>query len=366
MISASFVNSTYQSGLAVCSHNTALLCTATFTDYTTLASSSLPTGWTSADIGAPGVPGASFYDFDNYTVIGSGSNIGSTADQFQYLSKVVTGSQILTTRLDSVDSTTSASKWGLMFRDSTATGSMMVDLVWLSTGNLAFQWRSATNGTMSSGTSVAGLGVPTPSNPLWLRIVKTGNVYTAFYAQGVANPTAWTQVGTSQTVTFGNSNYLSGLAVSSGANTVTKAAAFSRLTTAANPIGLRITIQATGNNTKYFIADGSANQYVGATSLTNTSALAQFDVVDAGGGLIALRNVGTGNYLSIDSADGYKAKANTAGGIGTSNKFVLTNVVGGGFALFSVSAGRYVRRTGNFLAADTDLAIVPTDVFIWA
>ena len=93
-----------------------------------------------------------------------------------------------------------------MFRDSTAANGANA-FVWVTPGNnVEFQTR-ASDGASSSYSATVSAG----SSPVWVRLVRSGNQFTAYYS---LNGTSWTQVGTTQTVTMPTSA-LAGLAVCS-------------------------------------------------------------------------------------------------------------------------------------------------------
>jgi fibronectin-binding autotransporter adhesin len=84
-------------------------------------------------------------------------------------------------------------------------------------------------GTASTDAVVTAI-LPLASAPGWLRLVRTGSVYTAFYAtdnDGTAGP--WQAVGTEQTVAFTGTTHDIGMAVSSRVSTTLCAAVFDNL-----------------------------------------------------------------------------------------------------------------------------------------
>jgi hypothetical protein len=56
---------------------------------------------------------------------------------------------------------------------------------------------------------------PTPSAPIWAKLVVSGTTVTCFYAKGTAAPTTWTQIGTAQTIGFTNNPILVGMYICS-------------------------------------------------------------------------------------------------------------------------------------------------------
>ena len=168
-----------------------------------------------ADIGSPSPAGSSSYnaDSDIYTVAGGGADIGGTTDQFHNLSKSFTGDGSIVARVTSEQNTATGAKAGVMFRDSTAAGAMYADVV-VSVGQGAtFQWRSSTGGSSGAVQATA------LTAPIWVKLVRSGNSFSAFYATTPGTPTAsdWIAVGTAQTIAM-SSSAQAGLAVTSQNN----------------------------------------------------------------------------------------------------------------------------------------------------
>jgi len=166
-----------------------------------------------ADIGSPSPSGSASYNpnTNTYSVSGGGSGIGGASDQFGFLSKSVSGDATLIARVVTLQNTNSYAKAGVMFRDSTAANAKFVALVITRNWSFNFQWRSSTGGN-SSTTEVGWSYQP----PVWVKLVRSGNSFTAFYATTSGTPasTDWTQIGTAQTVSM-NTTAQAGLAVTS-------------------------------------------------------------------------------------------------------------------------------------------------------
>jgi len=197
--------------------------TLTDTDTVTVNVNSLGIFTANQDIGGPGTAGSSSYTAGTYTVAGGGSDIWNLADQFQFLSRPITGDGRITTKVVSQSQTPSTSapaKAGVMFRETMGAGSIhgMMDV--MNTNGSEFHWRLTTNGSSAATTSTAGIAAP-----YWVRLTRVGNVLT-----GERSPdgTTWTQQGATQTVTTGSTIYV-GLAVSAVDNTKLNMATFSNV-----------------------------------------------------------------------------------------------------------------------------------------
>ena len=195
----------------------------------TQAASTLPAGWSDADVGGPAPAGSALYSGSIYTVTGGGADIWGTADQFNFASQNVIGDKTLIARVTSLGNTNGWAKAGVMFRDSSAAGAICVDLLATPSNGVVLQWRSATGGA-SSNIQAAGVAAPTASHPVWLKLVKNGSNYAAYYS---SNGTTWTEVG-STVVTLSNVQYLAGLAVDSHDNGTATTATFDNVSVAAS------------------------------------------------------------------------------------------------------------------------------------
>lgn len=157
------------------------------------ASAGLPTPWTATDVGSVAITGASSYLDQKFTLRGTGTDVGGTADSFHFASLPVDGEGTITARISSrFLGGTSDDKVGLMIRDGTAAGainfSLFVDaLVRNGSANRArATYRSSTNAT----TTFGGEG-PAVAIPEWLRLVRTGNTFSGYFSDDGTN---WTLV----------------------------------------------------------------------------------------------------------------------------------------------------------------------------
>jgi len=174
------------------------------------------------DIGSPSPTGSGNYNpsSDTYTVAGGGADIWGTSDQFHFLSQSITGNGTIIARVESVQNTNFAAKGGVMFRNSTAANAAYA-FAWVRpNGNVVFETRSA-NGASSSYSS----NVSNTVFPVWVRLVRSGDQFTASYS---TNGISWTQVGTTQTVTMAT-NAHTGLAVTSHSNGTLNTSVFSNV-----------------------------------------------------------------------------------------------------------------------------------------
>jgi len=172
----------------------------------------LPTGWGTQDVGAPAIPGAAAHDNGTFALVGSGSDIGGSADQFQMASVLADRDIDIVARVRDLGDTDPLSKAGLMIRDSLTPNGAHASMLVTASGTTIFRRRALAGDTT---TSTAG---PAAAAPTWLKLsLRNGVVTGSQSADGVA----WTVVGT-QALTLPTPFY-AGLVVTSrnGGATVT-------------------------------------------------------------------------------------------------------------------------------------------------
>src|SRR5690348_15504545 len=88
------------------------------------AAGPIPSSWTEADIGTPGVAGSSSWDpvTDVWAVNGGGGDIWNTADQFHYVSRTLSGDCELVAKVLTQGNTNVWAKAGVIIRETTAAG----------------------------------------------------------------------------------------------------------------------------------------------------------------------------------------------------------------------------------------------------
>ncbi len=141
----------------------------------------------SADIGRVGVNGFSAYDAetDSFLVEAAGGDIGAHCDAFHYVYQEVTGDFTMVAYLEDLTAAEDFAKAGLMARedyrpDSPYFGAFMVNNV-----GLAAQYRSSFGASTQSETEE---GIETP---VWLRILRRGSTFKAYYS---TNGYSWTLI----------------------------------------------------------------------------------------------------------------------------------------------------------------------------
>jgi regulation of enolase protein 1 (concanavalin A-like superfamily) len=131
----------------------------------------------------------------------------------------LTGDGSIVARVGSVTNTNAWAKAGVMFRETLGAGSRHAFMLLSAANGVSFQRRTATGGTSLSTT------VPGVSPPQWVRVVRSGNTFTASYSSDGTN---WAEVGT-ETITMPASIFV-GMAVTSHNNTALTTATFTNVT----------------------------------------------------------------------------------------------------------------------------------------
>ncbi len=169
------------------------------------SASTLPGGWTDADIAAPALKGSAAFNGTTWTVIGAGSDIWNQSDQFNFASRAVSGNQTLIARVTSLTNTNGWAKAGVMIRASSAANAAEVSIVATPGNGVSFQYRN-TAGGYTSFAGISGLVAP-----VWVRMIRSGNTFTGAYSTDGA---IWRAVGNPVTITM-PAAVLAGLAVTS-------------------------------------------------------------------------------------------------------------------------------------------------------
>ncbi|MBC8105615.1 MAG: hypothetical protein H7Z14_03415, partial [Anaerolineae bacterium] len=225
------MNKTINLGIAAAAGTNAARTTATFSRV-----SVLPGGWEDADIGAPAQAGSATFDGLTWTIRGGGGDIWSDQQQFNFAHQRYVGDFTITTRVRSLQSTGVFAKSGIMIRERPGTNSPYA-FVFLTPSSVNFEYRNAASGASTGGGSVAGVGAPT-----FLKLVRTGNTFRAYYSNDGA---AWTQIGAGINLTMGAA-VCTGLAV--GANDAAKLNAATFTDTSVTAAGVDLFLKTNGRN----------------------------------------------------------------------------------------------------------------------
>jgi hypothetical protein len=198
----------------------------------------------SQDIGAVGFPGSATFDPGTgaYTVNASGSDIWDVADSFNFVYKPLSGDGEIVARVVSIQNPDFWTKAGVMIRGNTSAGAP--DAFMLETGpnfnhnEPIFQWRTDAGSFTNDSDNHFTPTTPFVPQPMWVRVVRSGNTFSGFWAVDVNNGQShgpWQNLGGPQTVNMGPS-VLIGLGLTAHNNGAIANAVFDHVTvTQVNP-----------------------------------------------------------------------------------------------------------------------------------
>jgi regulation of enolase protein 1 (concanavalin A-like superfamily) len=175
-----------------------------------------------ADVGEPGAPGAASYDATSgqWTVRGGGSDIWNSADQFNFASQNLSGDGSVVARVIAVQDTDPWAKAGVMIRDGSGPAAAFADVVVTPGNGVAFHWRTSAGASATGDAPVTGL-----SAPVWVKLTRSGDTFTASYS---ADGATWTQIGGPQTIALSGAAR-AGLAVTAHNTGLLNTATFSNV-----------------------------------------------------------------------------------------------------------------------------------------
>jgi regulation of enolase protein 1 (concanavalin A-like superfamily) len=181
--------------------------------------SPLPYPLSNRDVGRVGVRGGGAYSDGTWLIRGSGTNIYSNADGFHFVYRALKGDGTLVARVTSIENTHYRAKAGLMIRKGLGAGAKHAMVAVTPGGGVEFLRRRLSGAQTAESKSVAA------AVPLWLKLVRTGNIFIASTSQDGVN---WMEIGRDsfdmpRTVYFG-------LVVSSLNNSVLNTATFDNVT----------------------------------------------------------------------------------------------------------------------------------------
>ncbi|MFQ5433559.1 MAG: LamG-like jellyroll fold domain-containing protein, partial [Anaerolineae bacterium] len=131
----------------------------------------VPPPWSNTDIGAVGVAGSADLTGSVFTVNGSGSDIGGTADEFHYLYQPLSGDGEIVVQLTSQTNTHGRAKAGVMIRETPAADAAQMMIARSPGGRFYTLHRDNTS------SSSFGAGIPR-----YLRIERVGNTFTTYHS----------------------------------------------------------------------------------------------------------------------------------------------------------------------------------------
>jgi uncharacterized repeat protein (TIGR01451 family) len=181
----------------------------------------LPSPWKTRDIGSVAATGGASYSGSTrmFTVVGSGADIGGAADEFRFVYQSGDGNCTIVAQVVSVQNTDPGAKAGVMIRETLNANSKDASAFVTPGNGVTFQNRTNSGGSSLS-TSIPGLAAP-----YWLKVVRTGDTFTAYRS---LDGSSWTLTGAA-TISMGSSVYI-GLVVTSHNDGILCGATFDKVT----------------------------------------------------------------------------------------------------------------------------------------
>jgi regulation of enolase protein 1 (concanavalin A-like superfamily) len=168
------------------------------------ARAQVPSPWTNDDVGAVGMAGSASPTTSGITVRGSGADVWGTADGFHFVYRTLSGDGQIIARIGSLTRAHASTKAGVMMRDGVGPGDPNAFALLTPDGAVRFQHRTSPGGTTATSYS------STAAIPEWIRLVRAGNTFRAYFSP---DGSAWTAGGSASIVMGGTIEV--GLAVTS-------------------------------------------------------------------------------------------------------------------------------------------------------
>jgi hypothetical protein len=208
-----------------------------------VTSKPLPTSWLDQDIGNVPTAGSASYSDGVFTASGAGY-VNATADAFHFVYQPLAGDGSIVARVTGFQGPSSP-QVGVMIRETLDPAST-VAFVYQS----YFVTRSTTGGSTTTQSGSPGIS----NYPYWVKLVRSGNVFTAYACVDGSN---WNQVGTATTISMATNVYIGLVSTNGSLETATfdnvsfgsstsPAPVITALSSTMGSIGSSVTI--TGNN----------------------------------------------------------------------------------------------------------------------
>ncbi|HYO13006.1 MAG TPA: hypothetical protein VE685_07425 [Thermoanaerobaculia bacterium] len=192
--------------------------------------SSLPAPWVKTDVGAVGLAGSASHADGKFRLTAGGTDIWDSADAFHFVHQSLTGDGEIVAHVSGLLQPAGAT-WtlgGVTFRQDLTAGSVHATTLIVSDGKTKFRRRTTTGGVTVSDGPRTGTSFP----PRWLKLVRSGNVFTSFLSD---DGVTWTQIHTPQTVAMANTVHVGLLALRGGSSAPAGAARFESVTVRSLP-----------------------------------------------------------------------------------------------------------------------------------
>ena len=196
--------------------------------------------FTGSKVGAQAVQPSHTFASGTYTLSAAGGGIPSSGnpDDCYFVNTPVTGDVTITARIVSVQNVNgSNSRSGVMIRESFAADARQAFCGINSQGSGRWIYRATAATNNANAQAAAG-------QPYWLRLIRSGNLFTAQHAPDVAGaPGTWTTAGSAQTLAMGSSVYV-GLAATSGSTNTAGTTVFNSVSISPTPVNIAASVNA--------------------------------------------------------------------------------------------------------------------------
>ena len=242
-----------------------------------------PTGgsagsWTGSDVGTVAVAGSSTVSDGVYTLTGAGADIWNATVGYQYDWQTQQADGSIVARVGALQNTDPWAKAGVMITPSLDPAAPYAGVFVSSGDGIVFQWRASSGGASASLQIAAGVSAHAPS---WVKLVRSGNVFTAYQS---SDGLAWTAIG-SATIAM-DSAVLAGLAVTSHQPAAAATAVFDSVTAqfaGSGSSGTPAVIQVAATGLLQIVTDKKLNGTIGIShgTLDGEGSVRMYDPGDA-------------------------------------------------------------------------------------
>jgi outer membrane protein assembly factor BamB/regulation of enolase protein 1 (concanavalin A-like superfamily) len=181
-----------------------------------------PANWTCADVGSPIPAGSNYLVNGEWSVLGGGSDIWGSNDEFHYTAETMPGDGTISAKITSQQNTDPWAKAGIMLRASTDPGAPYYAIFTTGGNGAIVQYRTAAGNSTSQLTGV------TSGAPIYVEVVRSGNTYTAYTSTDGTNWTSYP--GSAVTIPGLSGSILGGMADTSHSQSVTSTTVFDSFT----------------------------------------------------------------------------------------------------------------------------------------
>jgi hypothetical protein len=178
--------------------------------------------WSGQDIGAPTLAGSDSESNGVWTIAGSGSDVGGTADQFHYVSQLLATDGGISAHVLSQTNTNSAAQAGVMMRQGSSAGAVFYAILVTPLKGIMVLDRATQGVNVHTVATIAGAA------PAYVKVQRSGTTFSAYTS---SDGVTWTLVpGSTTTLTTLVGTVFAGMAVSSHTTLKISTATFDTVT----------------------------------------------------------------------------------------------------------------------------------------